>query len=55
LDHIHLVIIILVFVGWGTTNRIVSTQLDIVGLWRFIGMHRCYNLLQHNELALSRN
>ena len=34
---------------------VVNTQLGIVGLWSLIDMHRCYNLLQHNELALWRN
>jgi len=27
------------------TNRILNTQLAIVGLWSVIGVHRCYNLL----------
>jgi len=35
------------------TNIIVNTQLAIVSLWSFIGMHLSYNLFKHNELALS--
>jgi len=30
-------------------------QLATIGLWSFISIHCCYNLLQHNEPALSRN
>jgi len=42
--------------GWLIDPPVVSlTELTIVGLWSFIGIHRCYNFLQHNELALSIN
>ena len=37
------------------SDRIVNFQHAIVGFWNFIGMHRCYYLLQHNEMAFRRN
>ena len=37
------------------TKRIVNTQLPIAGLWSFIGVHCCYDLLQryHEEIKSS--